>query len=148
MKKCCFFGHAHFPYEDCRNTIKAIVIDLIEQQGVTVFYSGGRGDFDNLCAHIVGELRKEYPHIENIKFLSYIPTGSAADHPLAPYYTGTVYLLEERVIPKYAISKTNQKAVDICDFVVSGVCRSYGGAQQAIRYAKRKQKVVIDIFSQ
>ncbi len=148
MKRCCFFGHARYPYEGCRDTIKSIVKDLIEHHGVTVFYSGGRGDFDSMCARIVGELRKDYPHIENIKFLSYIPTGSAADNHLAPCYTGTVYLLEESVIPKFAISKTNEKAVDVCAFVVSGVCRSYGGAQQAIRYAKRRHKTIIDIFSQ
>ena len=109
MKKCCFFGHTRFAYEDCRDTIKSIVIDLIEQHGVTVFYSGGRGDFDGMCTRIVGEVRKDYPHIENLKFLSYIPTGSAADHYLAPYYTRTVYLLEEKVIPKFAISGTNEK---------------------------------------
>jgi len=148
MKKCCFFGLAHFPYEDFRNTIRAIVIELIEQQGVTAFYSGGRGDFDSMCARIVGELREHYSHIENIKFLSYIPTGSVENNYLAPCCTETVYLLEESVIPKFAISKTNEKAVDICDFVVSGVCRSYGGAQHAIRYAKRKHKTIIEIFSQ
>ncbi len=148
MKKCCFFGHAHFQYEEYRDRIKAIIIDLIEQQGVTAFYSGGRGEFDGICARIVGELRKDYPAIENLKFLSYIPAGSAADHYLAPCYTGTVYLLEESVIPKYAILKTNQKAVDICDFVVSGVCRSYGGTEQAIRYARRRKKEIIDIFSE
>ena len=147
MKKCCFFGHARFAYENCRETIKYIVIDLIEHHGVTVFYSGGRGDFDGMCTRIVGEVRKDYPHIENLKFLSYIPTSSAADNYLAPYYTGTVYLLEKKVIPKFAISRTNEKAVDICDFVVSGVCRSYGGAQQAVKYANRKRKAVIEIFS-
>ena len=117
MKRCCFFGHAHYPYEGCRDTIKSIVKDLIEHHEVTVFYAGGRDDFDGICARIVGELREDYPHIENIKFLSYIPTGSAANNYLASCYTGTVYLLEENVIPKFAISKTNEKAVDICDFV-------------------------------
>ena len=146
MKKCCFFGHAHFAYEGYRDAIKSIVIDLIEHHGVIVFYSGGCGDFDNMCAQIVGEVRKDYPYIENLKVLSYISTGSATDHHLAPYYTGTVYLLEEKVIPKFAISRTNEKTVDICDFVVSGVCRNYGGAQQAIKYARRKQKTIIDIF--
>lgn len=80
MKTCCFFGHAHYPYEGYRDTIKSIVKDLIEHHGVTVFYSGGRGDFDSICARIVGELRGDYPHIGNIKFLSYIPTGSAANN--------------------------------------------------------------------
>ena len=60
MKRCCFFGHAHYPYEGCRDTIKSIVKDLIEHHGVTVFYSGGRGDFDGICARIVGELRKDH----------------------------------------------------------------------------------------
>ncbi len=145
MKKCCFFGHAEYRYEDYREAIKAAIISLIENEGVTAFYSGGRGEFDNLCAHIVGEVSKDYPHIENFKFLSYIPTGNKENHYLAPYYTGTVYLLEESVIPRFAITKTNQKAVDMCDFVISGVCRNYGGAYQAIRYAKRKQKTIIDI---
>ncbi len=146
MKKCCFFGHAEYPYEDYREAIKAAIVSLIENEGVTVFYSGGRGNFDNLCAHIVGELIQDYPDIDNIKFLSYIPTGDSSRNYLPPYYTGTEYLLEESVIPRFAITKTNQKVVGLCDFVISGVCRSYGGAYQTVRYEKRKPKTIITIY--
>ena len=75
MKACAFFGHRRFPYEAYRNIIKDSIIDLIENYQVTQFYSGGRGDFDNLCASVVRELEKEYPNIKNTLVLSYLPMG-------------------------------------------------------------------------
>lgn len=145
--KCCFFGHADFNYMPYEQTLIAIITDLIVNQNVHVFYSGGRGNFDMTCARLVAELCHKYPHIENVKFLSYLPTGvaTASTHPL--YYTGTEFLLEKYVIPKYAIIETNKCVIDACDFVVSGVTRNYGGAQQAVKYAKRQKKHIIDIFN-
>lgn len=144
--KCCFFGHSDFDYASYADNIRAIVINLIINHGVTIFYSGGRGNFDSICAKVVGELRQDYPYIQNIKFLSYMPTNAESSPPCPSYYTGTEYLLEKHVIPKFAIVETNRCVVDQCHYIVSGVCRNYGGALQAIKYARGKKKTIINVF--
>ena len=72
MKTCVFFGHRNFDYEPYREKIEQIVVDLIENEGVTDFYNGGRGRFDSICTEIVQKLKIRYPQICNILILSYI----------------------------------------------------------------------------
>ena len=65
MKACVFFGHRNANYQKYKPKLKQILEDLIKNEGVTQFYSGGRGAFDRLCAEVVGELIKSYPKIKN-----------------------------------------------------------------------------------
>ncbi len=44
------------------------------------------------------------------------------------------------VYSKVAIRRRNQWMVDVCDYVVTCVRRSSGGAYQAMQYAKKKGK--------
>ena len=63
-KVCCFAGHATIPdKEETKLKLKSKIINLIEKENVTTFYSGGKGAFDWLCAYTVDELRKNYPFI-------------------------------------------------------------------------------------
>lgn len=59
MKICTFAGHAQL-YGDnsIREKLKKEIINLIENQEVTTFYNGGKGQFDCLCADCVKELKK------------------------------------------------------------------------------------------
>lgn len=140
---CAFFGHRSYGYERFREKIKSIIIDLIENYGVSEFYNGFRGDFDKICAGIVGNLREIYP-VKNIMVLSYHPK---AGFTLPVCFDESVYLLDRTVIPKFAISYTNQCVVDKADFIVSGVVLDSGGAWTACEYARRKKKRIINIFS-
>ncbi|MBQ3019252.1 MAG: hypothetical protein IJD77_01520 [Clostridia bacterium] len=63
-----------------------------------------------------------------------------------PYFDDSVYVLEKKVLPRFAIIETNKALIDKVDFVVSGVYHSFGGALQAVEYAKRKGKSIVDIF--
>ena len=117
---------------------------MIENYGVVQFYSGGRGNFDNLCAQLVYELKKKYPHIKNTLFLSYIPQKKE-ENGLLERYDDTVYLLEKRTPPRYAIVKTNEAAVKLADLIVSGVRYARGGAYQACEYAQKMGKTIIQL---
>ncbi len=128
------------PYKD---KIRKVFTDLIKNYGVGVFYSGCRGNFDYLCAEVIFELKKSFPHIKNIMVLSYL---NLKDFILPKYFDESVYLLEGRVPPRYAILRTNQKMVLLSDFVVSGVLSHYGGAYKACDFAKRHKKIILDIF--
>ena len=138
MKSCAFFGHGDYDYREYEENIKDSIVDLIENYNVAQFYTGGRGAFDNLCARIVAQLKSVYPHIKNTLVLSYMPKK---DWKLPAVYDDSVYLLEERVPPKYAIVKTNQALVDKADFVVTAVRYSWGGARIAHDYAQNKKKI-------
>ena len=59
-----FIGHSEC-YGISAEQVEPIIIDLINQ-GVYIFYSGGQGGFDRLCAGCVYRLKKKYPHIKLI----------------------------------------------------------------------------------
>ena len=60
---CCFCGHRDC-YNGFREQIKAKIKDIIENDGVTVFYSGGMGEFDRLCESVVREIKRRNKYIK------------------------------------------------------------------------------------
>lgn len=148
MKSCVFFGHKDdfdcFKYE---KEMQYLLRRFIIKENVTQFYCGGRGRFDSFCAQTVHKLKKEFPYIKMTLVYSYIPREKEKDEP--PYfYDDSVYLLEKRVPPRFAISHTNRLLVDVCDYIVSGVSHSWGGAAKATEYAQRKKpQAFIDFYA-
>lgn len=63
-------------------------------------------------------------------------------------YDDSLYLLEERVMPKFAIIKTNEALVRKVDVVVAAVWLQSGGAWHATEYARRLGKKVINIYDE
>lgn len=45
MKKCCAFGHREL-YQNIDKELKSALINLIENDGVTVLMTGGNGQLD------------------------------------------------------------------------------------------------------
>lgn len=142
MSTVAFFGHSDYDYAPYGDKIKKFLTELIEAHGAVQFLNGFRGNFDCLCAKIVGELKQNYPLIQNILVLAYHPRG---EEWMPAFFDGSVYLLEKRVMPKYAISYTNRAIVEHADCIVSGVKRDWGGAWTAC--ARRKGKRIYNIFS-
>lgn len=141
MKICIFFGHRKTEYASAEKKIRSVCTDLILKHDVAVFYNGFRGTFDDLCARVVRGLKKEFPRIRNILALSYPPKD-----PLPNLFDESVYLLERYVPPRFAIAETNKLLVKKADFVVSDVTHPFGGAYNAVEYAKKQGKTVIEIF--
>ena len=140
---CAFFGHSIYYYGPYYPKLKCLVVDLINR-GVTHFYNGFRGAFDQLCADLVYLLRKDYPHIKNVLVLSYKPKP---DFVLPMYFDEAIYLQDNNVPPKFAICNTNRKLVQSVDFIISGVERLTGGAKSTCDYAKRALKSMYNIVT-
>ena len=138
-----FFGHRDLDYSPYRQRIRAIVTDLIEDRGVEAFLSGFRGNFDRLCTETVFDLKSRYPAVKNIMVLSY---HDPHDFVLPKFFDESIYLLEKRVPPKFAISYTNREMILKADFIISGVCSHFGGAYTACKFARQKKKTILDIF--
>ena len=144
IKTCVFFGHRDFNYIKYKEKLAQTLLDLIEKEGFTQFYSGGRGAFDMLCAETVCALRNTHPNIKNTLVFSYLPPTNA-DFTLPEVYTDSVYLLEKQVPPRYALLQTNKDMVDKADCLIVGIVKEWGGAWTAVEYAKKRGKRIINI---
>lgn len=147
MKSCAFFGHRNMYAERYRKRLLQILTDLIENRGVTQFYSGFRGCFDVYCSRLVFELKKAYPQIKNTMVLSYIPEAKE-NFCLPSCFDDSVYLLERYVPKRFAIVETNKRLVDTVDYVVAGVVRHCGGAYKACEYAYKQKKSIVSVIDE
>ncbi len=134
MAVCTFFGHRECP-DDIASALKAVLVDLITNHNVDLFYVGNQGQFDAIVRRVLQELKQEYPQIEYAVVLAYIP-GAASEYD---DYSDTM-LPEgiEAIHPKFAISWRNNWMLREADFVVTYITHTWGGA---FRYARQAQKM-------
>lgn len=148
MKICCFAGHRDI-YEhtnDLEVKVKKEIINLIENQGVNIFYNGNNGAFDGMCRKIVYKLKKEYPFIKSYWVLSYMPKESDVNlNYFSKFFDGTIYPDIEKVPLKFAIIKRNEWMVNNSNFLISYVNHDCGGAHRTFQYAKGKRLKIIDV---
>ena len=87
MSACTFFGHRDTSAE-IKPKLKQVIVDLIENKKVTMFYIGNNGAFDRMAREILKELRNKY-NINYYFVLACIPQKSAYYD-----YSGTIYFDE------------------------------------------------------
>ena len=133
MPACTFFGH-----RDCPDTVKPrlrqVLIDLIENHNVDMFYVGNQGRFDAIVRSELRDLQREYPQINYAVVLAYMPGKQTEydDHSDTMLPEGI-----ESVHPRYAISWRNNWMLKQSDYVVTYITHSYGGAAKYATKAKR-----------
>ncbi len=134
-----FCGHSSV---EQKNDIKVWlyhVIDDLIQQGCTQFYLGGYGDFDNIAASVLYDIKSNQEVITSTLVLPY-PDRKTDTH----LYDGTLYPPLENVPKRYAILKRNQWMVNNSDIVVTYITHDWGGAYQTYKYAVKKNKTVLE----
>ena len=141
MAACTFFGHRDCP-ETLKSKLREMLIDLITNHNVDMFYVGNQGRFDTIVRGVLQELKKEYPRIYYAIVLAYMP-GKRTEYN---DYSDTM-LPEgiESVHPRYAISWRNNWMLQHSDYVVTYITHSWGGAAQFSEKAKRQKKTVINL---
>ena len=140
MGTCTFFGHRDCP-ETVKPKLREVLINLITDHKVDMFYVGNQGRFD---AYVHGELKKlkvEYPHINYAVVLAYMP-GAKTEYD---DYSDTM-LPEgiEAIHPRFAISWRNDWMLRQSDYVVTYITHTWGGAYQYAEKAKRQKKSQIE----
>ena len=141
MPACTFFGHRDCSDEN-KLKLRTILVDLITDRDVNMFYVGNQGQFDAIVRSVLRELKEEYPQINYAVVLAYMP-GEQTEYE---DYSDTM-LLEgiESVHPRYAISWRNNWMLRQSDYVVTYIVRSWGGAAKYAERAERQQKTVINV---
>lgn len=132
-----FCGHAEIAQPDNLRSWLISTIEPLIADGADTFYLGGYGAFDSLAAAVLRELKKTYPHIQIILVLAYLNRNTDTSG-----YDSTLYPELEEVPPRFAISKRNERMVEMSDVVVAYVTYGWGGAAKTLEYAKRKGKVI------
>ncbi len=135
-KICTFFGHRDCP-ASIRSSLRAVLIHLIETEGVTSFFVGNQGAFDAAVQSVLRDLQSNYPAITCTVVLAYMPRQPEND--------GLATMLPEGIekVPKrFAISWRNRWMLDHADYVVTYVTHAWGGAAQfAVRARKQGKRV-------
>ena len=141
---CCGFGH-RVMLMDVEKPLREVLERLVEERGVSLFYTGGMGEFDELFARTVRSMKRECPSLRLVLVAPYLTERlnmnkmfyeSLYDEILIPAELDGVH-------PKAAIGQRNRWMVDHSDIVVAALHRDFGGATAAVRYAKNRGKVVI-----
>lgn len=143
MSVCTFFGH-----HDCPRSIKPklreVLVDLIDNHNVDMFYVGQQGTFDAIVRSVLKELVLIYPHINYAVVLDRMP--SKRDEFDTRDYSDTM-LPEgiETVHPRFAITWRNKWMLKQSNYVVTYITHSWGGATQFAEMAIRQNKIVINL---
>ena len=142
-KTCCFFGHREVTH-NIRDKLTAILGKLITEYGVTDFYVGHQGQFDNMVYSVLKELKAYYPQIRYTVVLAYMP-----DEHIKEVYGENTLLPDgmESVPKKFAISKRNDWMIQQSDYAVCYVHKITGGAAKFREKAEEKGLQIIDVLN-
>ena len=143
MLACTFFGHSDCP-EAIKPNLRAVLIDLIVNQNIEMFYVGNQGQFDAIVRNVLRVLKMDYPSINYAVVLAYMPGKKSEyeDHSDTMLPEGI-----EMVHPRYAISWRNNWMLRQSEYVVTYITRTWGGAAQYAAKAKRLKKNVINLHN-
>ena len=138
---CSFFGHRDCP-DGIMPQLNKVLVDLITNQDVNMFYVGNQGRFDAIVHSVLRELKKKYPHVNYAVVLAYMPRMQTEydDYSDTMLPDGI-----EAVHPRYAISWRNNWMLRQSDYVVTYITHSWGGAAQYAAKAARQGKIVVNL---
>ena len=147
MKRICMFcGHRDICLDaDEIKNIKKILNDLIKNENVNTFYTGGMGNFDKICSGIVRELKKVYKHIRLYLIIPYLTKKVLRENMEDCVYDEIIEPDLGDVYYKCAIVKRNQWMVEKSEYIVAYVYKKYGGAYTTLKYGNKLGRKVINI---
>ena len=140
---CSFLGHKDTPGAIYLQLV-AVIEELITESGVTSFMVGNHGSFDSMVLTALRKLKESHPHICYNVALAYMPTQKQ-EYEL--YDSSETFLPEgiETVPKRFAITWRNKWMVRESDIIICYITHSWGGAAQFVEYAKRQNKVIINL---
>lgn len=136
-KRCFFIGHRvvnHNIYERLCKEIEQLIV----QYGVSEFWVGHYGEFDELVTRCLAQIKNRYPFIHLVllgaytsnKYKKQLPVGF--DNMLYPFDGKAIYW-------RSAIPKTNEYAIDHCNFLITYVWHDGSNASKFLAYARKKE---------
>ena len=142
-KVCTFFGHRDAP-SSVIPQLKEKIIYLIEHEGVDIFMLGNKGNFDKYASRVLHGLKDDFPHIVILLVAAYVDELHKENG--IGYFDVFDYPPEIQCVPKrFALSARNRYLATYCHYVIVYVNHTWGGAYQAMKFAERQNKTVINL---
>ena len=135
-----FCGHSQIYDKDAVRKRLTEEIQELLRVGYRKFYLGGYGEFDNLAAAVLDELKVDWPDMERLLILPY--PDKKVDTSL---YDGTLYPPLENVPKRFAIPRRNKWMVEQSSVMVACVDHDWGGAAKTLEYAIKKGLKIINL---
>ena len=142
-----FFGHRRFCKGEKYKQEFLKMIEAFAGDNAVDFYLGGYGAFDSFAYACCKEYKKTHPRVRLVFVTPYI-TVSYQQNNLSlqkTRYDAIVYPDIEDKPLKFAITYRNYWMVDKADSILFYVDHAWGGAYQAYKYAKRKNKRIFNL---
>lgn len=129
---CCFIGHRHIEKTDgLENRVHNIIENLILNENVDTFLLGSKSEFNDLCKHILCDLKEKYPHIVRIYIRAEFPhIDDSYKNYLLQWCDDTYY--PERMIDagRAAYVERNYEMIEKSDYCVVYFDESYAPAKR------------------
>ena len=140
------FGHRKL--DDLRHIdekLIPILKELIRTKEYVAFLIGRNGEFDEYAASVIKRVQKELGSDNNDMTL--VLPYSVADIEYYEKYYDNIIIPESvgSVHPKSAITLKNRWMIEQSNLVIVYVEQNNGGAYNALEYAKKQQKEIINL---
>lgn len=150
MRCCTFAGHREVLERGIEDRIAVTIGSIIEAETNFCFYTGGMGEFDQMCASVVRRMKREYTNKE-IRLVLVEPYMKQS---INTYGIVLAEQYDEILIPtewadchyKKAITYRNQWMVDHSQHMIAYVGKNYGGAYASMRYAQKKGLTIMNLY--
>ena len=142
------FGHRIIEdYQTVEAKLYELLRIIMQRSGELEFLVGRNGDFDLMAASVIRKLKKETGN-ENAFLTLVLPYETAElrnnTESFESYYD-SIEICDSQNF-KYAIVARNRDMIDRSDMVVVYVKNESGGAYQALKYAEKNQKRIINLY--
>ena len=142
-----FFGHSDFSKaHEYEQTVLRVFEERIGDASAELYFDG-YGAFDAFAYHCGKIYQKTHRNVSLIFVTPYMTESYQKTHLFyqKARYDAIIYPTLENVPLKFAISKRNRWMVECADLVITYITHSYGGAYQAYKFAKARQKELLNL---
>ena len=142
------FGHRKI--DDIRGLekkIRKVIKGLIESKNYICFMIGRAGEFDEIAASVIKMVQKELDR-DNSEIVLVLPYKVRDIEFYEAYYHDIIIPPSAcSAHPKYAITAKNRWMIEKSDMIIAFVEHNSGGAFEAIKYAMKMGKNVINLYT-
>lgn len=129
--------------------LEQIIIQLLREKEYVEFLVGRNGDFDQLVSSAICKIKKNFrnDNSSHVLVLAYSTSEFQKNEQSFYSYYDEIEICEPAAKSHYkaAIKIRNRIMVDRSDLVVCYIEHESGGAYQAVSYAKRQGKQVLNV---
>ncbi len=146
----CFFGHREIDdFQFVEEQLEKLIRRCINENNYVIFRVGRDGEFDRIVSSTINRVKREMDadNVAHICVLPYERAEYSNNKEAFEKYYNIVEIFDtiNRIHPKHAICIRNRDMVFGSDLCIFYVAKNYGGAYDALKYAKELSKDIINI---